>query len=75
MENNYKNWLATIKDKVRTAQIKVGIAANKELISFYWDLGKNISEELQREEWGSKDFQKLTLGISNCSMNIFPHSL
>lgn len=50
MENNYKNWLATIKDKVRTAQIKVGIAANKELISFYWDLGKNISEELQREE-------------------------
>lgn len=64
MENNYKNWLATIKDKVRTAQIKVGIAANKELISFYWDLGKNISEELQREEWGSKVIAKLSKDLS-----------
>ena len=64
MENNYKNWLATIKDKVRTAQIKVGIAANKELISFYWDLGKNISEELQREKWGSKVIAKLSKDLS-----------
>lgn len=52
MENNYKNWLATIKDKVRTAQIKVGIAANKELISFYWDLGK-ISQKNYKEKNGA----------------------
>ena len=64
LSNNYKYWLAAIKDKVCTAQIKVGIAANKELSSFYWDLGKNISEEPQREEWGSKVIAKLSKDLS-----------
>lgn len=35
MENNYKNWLATIKDKVRTAQIKVGNRDNYLDLLFY----------------------------------------
>lgn len=51
---NYKNWLEEIKNQVRTAQTKVAIAANKELILFYWDLGQNIAEALKKQQWGNK---------------------
>ncbi len=39
---NYTDWLKEVKDRIRVARVKVALAANEELISFYWDLGKMI---------------------------------
>ncbi len=61
---NYKNWLEEIKNQVRTAQIKVAIAANKELILFYWDLGQNIAEALKKQQWGNKTLETLSKDLS-----------
>jgi predicted nuclease of restriction endonuclease-like (RecB) superfamily len=48
----YKQWLTELKGKIRSAQVKAAIAVNTELILFYWDLGKMISEK--QTAWGSK---------------------
>ena len=42
---DYQNWLKTIKSKVSVARVKAALAANKELIHFYFELGKMISEQ------------------------------
>ena len=51
-DKSYKQWLIELKGKIRSAQVKAAIAVNTELILFYWDLGKMISEKEQ--VWGAK---------------------
>jgi len=51
-DKEYKNWLITLKSRIRQSQIKAAIAVNTALIEFYWDLGKMISEK--ERVWGSK---------------------
>lgn len=48
----YAEWLTNLKTKIRSVQIKAAIAVNAELIGFYWELGKMLSEKEQT--WGSK---------------------
>lgn len=51
---NYKKFLSDIKKKVKTAQIRAALAANKELISFYWQLGRDITRKQKQFHWGEK---------------------
>ena len=51
---DYKNFITSLKAKIRLAQIKGAIAVNKELIKLYWDIGKDIVEKQDQEGWGSK---------------------
>ncbi|MDD4218517.1 MAG: hypothetical protein PHZ24_14435 [Bacteroidales bacterium] len=46
--NEYASWLADIKAKIQKARLKVILAANKELILFYYDLGQDISSKLKK---------------------------
>lgn len=48
----YKIWLISLKDKLRSTQIKAAIAINSALIIFYWELGKLIAQK--ENLWGSK---------------------
>ena len=50
----YKSWLAEVKDRIKVARIKASLAANAELILFYWDLGKMIAEKQAQTNWGDK---------------------
>jgi predicted nuclease of restriction endonuclease-like (RecB) superfamily len=56
----YLNWLNEVKAKVSSARIKAALAANKELIHFYFDLGKMITEQLQKAAWGDKLLSQLS---------------
>lgn len=44
-DQDYKTWISTLKNKVRSTQIKATFAVNSILIEFYWELGKMISEK------------------------------
>lgn len=59
----YKNWLVELKSKIRSSQIKAAIAVNRELIVFYWDLGKMISEK--QTAWGSKFLDTLSKDLQD----------
>ena len=50
---DYQHWLEQVKLRIRTARVKVSLAANAELITFYWDLGKMMSEISVSSEWGN----------------------
>lgn len=67
-QKDYINWIAELKKKVRSAQIKAAIAVNKELILFYWDLGKMLSEKIKSSNWGDKVLEN----VSNDLKNEFP---
>jgi predicted nuclease of restriction endonuclease-like (RecB) superfamily len=54
LNKDYTSWLSEVKSKIRVAQIKTALAANSELIRFYWDLGKVINDKLTESNWGDK---------------------
>jgi predicted nuclease of restriction endonuclease-like (RecB) superfamily len=50
---DYRNWLASIKQRIARAQIRMALSANKELISLYYELGEKIVEREKNATWGS----------------------
>lgn len=56
----YTSWLRELKEKIRSVQVKAALAASRELILFYWELGEDISQKLSETHWGSKIIDQLS---------------
>ncbi|NWH03679.1 PDDEXK nuclease domain-containing protein [Desulfobacter latus] len=61
----YTHWLQEIKAKIKQAQVRAALAASRELILFYWDLGKSISKTLQENTWGNKVIDQLSKDLAS----------
>ncbi len=59
LTSDYATWLKELKLKIRRAQVKAALAANRELILFYWELGGDISQKLAENAWGAKVIDQL----------------
>lgn len=59
LDDNYKNWIASLKDKIRSAQLKAAIAVNAEMIILYWEIGKSIVEAQATQQWGAKVIEQM----------------
>jgi predicted nuclease of restriction endonuclease-like (RecB) superfamily len=59
----YFEFLADIKERIRTAQIGAVLAANRELITLYWDIGKAIVERQKTEKWGRAVVERLAIDL------------
>ena len=56
----YIDWLREVKERIRLAQQQVSLAANTELISFYWEFGKELFEKQQFAKWGKGFIERLS---------------
>lgn len=63
-DKQYKKWLIELKGRIQTAQIKAAIRVNHELLSTYWELGKEISVKQQQTNWGEALIQQLSKDLS-----------
>ena len=52
LDEKYKDFLNSMKDRLKTAQIRAALAANSELITFYWELGTDLIEKQKSYQWG-----------------------
>ncbi|GJG89770.1 hypothetical protein tb265_49510 [Gemmatimonadetes bacterium T265] len=53
MPAGYAAFFAEVAARVRAAHLKAVAAVNRELITLYWDLGREIVQRQQREGWGA----------------------
>lgn len=60
LTDEYQQWLLDIKSRIKVGRVKVALAANKELIEFYWDLGRLIVEKQKKSKWGDKIISQLS---------------
>lgn len=51
---DYAAWLAELKSRIATAQLRATLAMNAELVRLYWEIGRGILEKQQRYGWGTK---------------------
>ena len=45
VDKNYLEFLRTVKDHLKTAQISAALVLIKELIKFYWQLGSSFNSK------------------------------
>lgn len=57
---DYRNWLAAVKLKLRSIQLKAVVTVNSALLAFYWELGAEILEKQKDRTWGDGFLQQLS---------------
>lgn len=60
----YAELISTLKERIRSAQIRAGLAANRELVLLYWEIGRQILARQQQEGWGAKVIDHLSRDLS-----------
>jgi len=53
-DKDYRNWLIEVKSKIRHVQLKAAVSVNRELLTFYWDLGEDIVNRQKTSNWGGR---------------------
>lgn len=56
----YTQWIGELKSRIHHVQTKALISVNRELISFYWELGSEIIQLQTSANWGSAFLQNLS---------------
>ena len=59
----YGPWLASLKQRVRSAQLRAHRAANTELIELSWDIGRDIVERQVEQRWGTGVVRRLAADL------------
>ncbi len=49
---DYKDWIGSIKTKIKQSQLKASVKVNYELLNLYWELGKEIVIKEEQSNWG-----------------------
>ncbi len=65
LPTDYAPLLAEIKARVQSARIKAGLAANRELLALYWDIGRLILDRQRKEGWGAKVIDRLSVDLQH----------
>lgn len=61
----YREWVKSLKGKIRRAQAKAAVRVNVELLRFYWEMGRDIAEKRMEAEYGSGFFGNLSSDLKN----------
>lgn len=79
-DENYLHFLYIMKERLKSAQIRAALAANRELIQFYWHLGIEIIKYQENYKWGdhflelfSKDMRQAFPGMQGLSKRNLEH--
>ena len=56
----FAQWVKTLKNEIRTAQIKAAVKVNSGMLQMYWNLGKEITERQKTANWGDGFLKELS---------------
>ena len=60
LDKDYVLWVKELVKRYRCSQIKAAIKVNKELLRYYWELGKDIEQKQADNKYGSKFYATLS---------------
>jgi len=56
----YREFVATLKNRIRAAQVNAAVSVNRELVLLYWQIGNDILARQERQGWGAKVIDRLS---------------
>ena len=63
IDADYAVWIADIKSRYRSAQVKAAVKVNAEKLLFNWQLGRDLVQKKAEERWGSGVVEQVSLDL------------
>ena len=63
LDADYSEWIAEVKLRYRSAQVKAALKVNGEKLLFNWQLGRDIVQKKAEERWGSGVVEQVSLDL------------
>ena len=64
IDNDYADWIADIKSRYRSAQVKAAVKVNAEKLQFNWQLGRDLVQKKAEERWGAGVVEQVSLDLN-----------
>ncbi|MBQ8867655.1 MAG: DUF1016 family protein [Bacteroidaceae bacterium] len=63
IDSDYADWIADIKNRYRSAQVKAAVKVNAEKLLFNWELGRDLVQKKAEERWGAGVVEQVSLDL------------
>lgn len=63
IDADYADWIADIKSRYRSAQVKAAVKVNAEKLLFNWQLGRDLVQKKVEERWGAGVVEQVSLDL------------
>lgn len=69
-DNEYKEWIGELKQRIRQSQIKAAVKVNTELLRLYWSIGRDIVRLKAEAKWGTNIMSQISLDLKEEFSNL-----
>ena|SRR5947208_1484709 len=59
----YDRFLQDLKARIQSAQVRAGLAVNRELVLLYWGIGRDILARQSEQGWGARVIDRLSADL------------
>lgn len=63
INGDYAEWIAELKHRYRSAQVKASVRVNAEKLLFNWELGRDLVQKKAEERWGAGVVEQVSLDL------------
>ena len=63
LDGDYATWIADLKHRYRTAQVKAAVRVNAEKLLFNWQLGRDLVLKRAEQRWGTGVVEQVSLDL------------
>ena len=63
LDAGYAEWIAEVKHRYRSAQIKAAVKVNSEKLLFNWQMGRDLVQKKAEERWGAGVVEQVSLDL------------
>lgn len=70
IDSNYAKWIQDISMRFKSMQIKAATKVNREMLLYYWMLGRDIVQLHADSKWGNKFYANLSKDLAEALPNV-----
>ena len=63
LDAEYAEWIAEVKHRYRSAQVKSAVKVNGEKLLFNWQMGRDLVQKKAEERWGAGVIEQVSLDM------------
>lgn len=69
IDKDYAQWVEDLSARYHQSQIRASVKVNRELLRYYWELGRDIEEMHVEERWGQSVIKNLSIDLQHQNPN------
>jgi predicted nuclease of restriction endonuclease-like (RecB) superfamily len=63
LPDGYSDFIRGLKERIRSAQVRAGLAINRELVLLYWSIGQEIGRRQRQGKWGEGIIEQIAADL------------